>query len=98
MLVLSFVFYIKRFRLNTFSNDNKNTQLMIDMILVIVGISISQATITIIMSGDAELIQHAFVFGAGMDIISYFIITEIIGKLNILQDKEEESIGTESVK
>jgi len=98
LFVLSFVFYVKRFRLNTFSNDNKNTQLMIDMILVIVGISISQATITIIMSGDAELIQHAFVFGAGMDIISYFIITEIIGKLNILQDKEEESIGTESVK
>jgi len=86
LLALAFAFYSRKKRLNSGSNDEKIKQHMLDMILLIAGIGISQAIISIIMSGDAEITQHAFLLGAGIDIIFYFIMVEAIRDLSIFQD------------
>jgi len=98
LLICGFAFFGKRLRKNRLIKENENTPLMMEAILIIAGIGISQAAISIIMSGDAEFSQHAFLFGASMDLIVYFIMAELLGRLNILQEGEVKSIGTESIK
>ena len=64
-------------------NDRRSTVMIDTMILVLV-VCLSQAIITIINSGDAELVQHCFLLGFGIDIMSYFALAEELHKLNIL--------------
>lgn len=63
--------------------DSRNT-VFLDTLLVVVVVLLSQSFITIVNSGDAEMIQHCFLVSLGMDIITYFVFAEIIHKLNIL--------------
>ncbi|WP_414732172.1 hypothetical protein [Acetobacterium carbinolicum] len=63
--------------------DNRDT-VFLDTLLVVVLLLLSQSFITIVNSGDAEMIQHCFLVSLGMDIITYFVFAEIVNKLNIL--------------
>ncbi len=63
--------------------DRRST-VMVDTLILVLAVGLSQAIITIINSGDAELVQHCFLLGFGIDIMSYFVLAEILHKLNIL--------------
>lgn len=63
---------------------NRRSTVMIDVMMLVLVICLSQAIITIVNSGDAELVQHCFLLGFGIDIMSYFALAEVLHKLNIL--------------
>lgn len=65
------------------TQDRRSTVIM-DTMLTVLFICLSQAVITIVNSGDAELVQHCFLLGFGIDIMSYFVLVEVLHKLNIL--------------
>jgi hypothetical protein len=62
----------------------RRSTIFLDMMLVILIISVSQAIVTIIFSGDAEMIQHCFLVNFGTDIVTYFVFSEVLHKLNII--------------
>lgn len=65
-----------------FYEERRNTVFM-DTVMLIVLICLSQAIITIVNSGDAQMIRHCFLIGLGIDIITYIIFTEIVHRIKI---------------
>lgn len=65
-----------------FYEERRNTVFM-DTVMLIVLICLSQASITIVNSGDAQMIRHCFLIGLGIDIITYIIVTEIVHRIKI---------------
>lgn len=63
---------------------NRRSTIFLDMMLVVLLISISQSIVTIIFSGDAEMIRHCFIVNFGIDIVTYFVFSEVLHKLNII--------------
>jgi hypothetical protein len=55
-----------------------------DIILILFGIAISQALITIFNSGDTELSQHLFLQSAAIDLIIYFCFAEVLHRIKII--------------
>ena len=49
-------------------------------------IAMADVTYVILHSGDAQLVQYNIVPGAAMDILLYFVIAEMLHKLNLLED------------
>ena len=47
-------------------------------------IGLSQAIIAIIMSGSAAMQQHALIMGFVLDIILFYVVTELVGKVNVI--------------
>lgn len=64
--------------------EDRRSTVVLDTLIMVVFVCFSQAIIAIINSGDAELIQHCFLLGFGIDIVSYFVLAEVLHKLNIL--------------
>lgn len=64
------------------TKDRRNT-VFLDMMVVLLLICISQAAITIINSGDAEMVQHCFLVSYTMDIMIFYSLSEIVHKINI---------------
>lgn len=56
----------------------------LETMLIIICIAFSQAIITIVNSGDAELSQHLFLFSVVIDILIYFCFSEVLHRLNII--------------
>ena len=52
-------------------------------------IAMADLTYVIMHSGDAQLVQYNIVLGAVMDLLLYFVVAEILHKLNILEDRDE---------
>ncbi|BCN29937.1 glycan biosynthesis hexose transferase WsfD [Anaeromicropila herbilytica] len=65
-------------------DDDRRSTVFLDNLIGVIIILLSQAIITIVNSGDAEMIQHCFLVGLGIDILSYFVFAEIIHKINII--------------
>lgn len=59
--------------------------LMMSMVLI----GIADLTYVICKSGDAQLIQFNITMGAVMDILFYYVMAEILHKLNILEETNE---------
>ncbi len=62
--------------------DRRST-VFVDMMMMLVLVCFVQAAITIVNSGDAEMVQHCFLISYAMDILTYFVFAEIIHKINI---------------
>lgn len=77
-----FMLFWKKYTLRPVE-DRRNT-VFLDALVVTFLIILSQSVITIINSGDAEMTQHCFIVCLGMDIITYYVFSEIVHKLNIL--------------
>ncbi len=88
LLIISFVFYGRGTQPGSNRNPLKDSQLMAETVIITAGIGITQAVITIIMSGDAEITQHGFLLGAALDVILYFTAADLLSKLDILQERE----------
>ncbi|MDO5574844.1 MAG: hypothetical protein Q4G60_12795 [bacterium] len=65
-------------------SENRRSTVVLDTLIMVLFICLSQAIISIVNSGDAELTQHCFLMGCGIDMMSYFVLVEILHKLNIL--------------
>jgi len=59
--------------------------------LTIAAIGLADITAVICLSGDAQLVQCSMTFGVTLDLLFYFVIAEILHKLNILEGKHETS-------
>lgn len=64
---------------------DKSKEIYLDIMVFVLCACLSQGIITIIRSGDAQMIQHGFLLGVGIDIITYFVFVEILHKLNIIE-------------
>ena len=62
--------------------DRRST-VFIDMMMVVVLVCILQAGNTIIHSGDAEMLQHCFLVSFGIDLLTYFVLAELVHKIKI---------------
>jgi hypothetical protein len=58
---------------------------------VVAFIGVGDILYVMIRSGDAQLTQYQFLMGLSMDFLFYFVLTEILYKLNILETKNEEA-------
>lgn len=65
-------------------SENRRSTVVLDTLILVLFICISQAVISIVNSGDAELTQHCFLMGCGIDVMTYFVLAEVLHKLNIL--------------
>lgn len=63
--------------------EERRSTIFLDTMIVVVLICLSQATITIVNSGDAEMVQHCFLVSYGIDILTYFVFAEIVHKIKI---------------
>ena len=54
-------------------------------------IAMADLTYVILHSGDAQLVQYNIVLGTVMDILLYFVVAEILHKLNLLEDEDGNS-------
>ena len=54
-------------------------------------IAMADLTYVILHSGDAQLVQYNIVLGTVMDILLYFVVAEMLHKLNVLEDKDDNS-------
>lgn len=63
--------------------EERRSTIFLDTMMVIIFICLSQAAITIVNSGDAEMIRHCFLISFGIDIITYFAFAEIVHRIRI---------------
>ena len=59
--------------------------------LVVLVIGMVDITAVICRSGDAQLVQCSMTLGVALDLLLYYVIAEILHKLNILEGKHEET-------
>ena len=59
--------------------------------LAVTFIGMADITAVICRSGDSQLVQFSMTLGVALDILLYFVIAEILHKLNILEGKHEEA-------
>ena len=64
-------------------NKDRRSMVFIDMLMVVLLVCLTQAGVTIIQSGDAQMARHCFLVSYGMDIMIYFVFSEIVHKINI---------------
>jgi len=88
LLVLVFLAYLlssrkKRQRLLKISDQEINLLFVFSILVAMIGIS--QASISIAMSGDSEFTQHAFLLGAAIDVIVFRVVAQVIPRLNIFK-------------
>ncbi len=90
LIIAAYIFYTRISREKDYSNQLRNRNILFYLILFIIGVGVSQAMISIIMSGAAELGQHAFLMGATMDMMIFLLFAEVLPRMNILEKKEHE--------
>lgn len=59
--------------------------------LAITAIGLGDITAVICLSGDAQLVQCSMTFGVALDLLFFFVLAEILHKLNILEGKDEKA-------
>jgi hypothetical protein len=89
LIIAAYVMYIRSYR-NSRNGKLQQGKIMFLQVLLIVAIGGSQVIISIIMSGAAELGQHAFLMGAALDMMIFLLFSEALIKMNILETKEGE--------
>lgn len=70
---------------NRVNIEDKRSPILLQTMILIILVGLSQSIMTIVMSGDAEFSGHIFIFGVSIDLLCYFSFSEILHKLNIIQ-------------
>ena len=65
------------------AEDRRNT-IFLDMLLIVLGVLLSQSVVVIINSGDAEMVQRMFLVGLSLDIMTYCVFAELQHKIKIV--------------
>ncbi|MFA9378047.1 MAG: hypothetical protein ACERKZ_15085 [Lachnotalea sp.] len=63
--------------------EERRSTIFLDTMIVIALICLCQAAITIVNSGDAEMVRHSFLISFGIDLITYYAFSEVIHRINI---------------
>lgn len=63
--------------------EDRRSTVLLDCMMVLLLICVSQAGVTIVNSGDAAMIRHCFLVSLCMDIMTYFVFAEIAHRINI---------------
>ncbi len=66
----------------------RRRSIMLDLLVMITVIGLAQAFLIIVKSGDAEMIRYGFFVGASIDLLIFFVLTELLHRLNILESGE----------
>lgn len=64
-------------------NRERRSTVFMDMLITVLLICIFTAAVTIVNSGDAEMVQHCFLISYGMDIMIFYVFAELAHKINI---------------
>lgn len=84
VLFIATIVLFRRKKLSAESNNRFRAFIPLEIMLLILLIGISQAMITVVNSGDAEMTQHLFLFSLSIDLLIYFCFAEILPKLNLI--------------
>lgn len=82
LTVATILLFYKRYSINSM-NDRRNT-VFLDILIVVLGILLSQSIVVIVNSGDAEMVQRLFLVGLSIDIMTYCVFAELLHKLRIV--------------
>ena len=85
LLVALILLYRWLSRQNQDGPDMGYVQILQPLVILIIGVGISQALVCIIMSGHAEFGQRAFLLGLAMDIILYLFICKLLLVMKIFE-------------
>jgi len=93
VLLLCLAYYLSRRnekKAKAKKRDTAEVLPLYELTLIAALIGLSQSIIAIVMSGDAEFTQHAFLLGASMDINVYLIITGALSGMKLFEDEKHE--------
>jgi hypothetical protein len=65
------------------TKDRRNT-IFLDLLMMLLGVLLSQSVVVIINSGDAEMVQRMFLVGLSLDIMTYCVFAELQHKIKIV--------------
>ncbi len=82
LFAIVILFRQKSVRINTYYRQRNSIPL--ETMLIIFFIGLSNAIVTIVNSGDAEMTQHLFLFSVSIDLLIYFCFAEVLHRLRIL--------------
>ena len=63
--------------------EDRRSTVILDMLITVLIVILAEAALIIICSGDAEMIQHTFIIGFGIDIMTYYTFAELLHKIKI---------------
>lgn len=78
LVIIAYLAQKKRVKGSSISLQAIENIKILELTLILLAIGLSQAAITIIMSGVAEFTQHGFLLGASTDMIVYFLVAKAI--------------------
>lgn len=67
----------------------RKRDVMLDVLVMITVMGMAQAFLIVICSGDAEMIRYGFFVGASIDLLIFFVLTELLHKMNIIETGED---------
>ncbi len=84
VLLAAIVLLFRQKSVKIIGGYRQRSSIPLEVMLVIFCIGVSNAMITIVNSGDAEMIQNLFLFSVSLDLIIYFSLAEVLHRLKIL--------------
>ncbi len=66
----------------------RSRSVMLDLMVMLTVMGLAQAFLIIVKSGDAEMIRYGFFAGASIDLLIFFVLAELLHRLNILESGE----------
>jgi hypothetical protein len=82
ILLIAVILLFRRRRRNIEEKLPERHSIPLEAMILVLLIGLSQALITIVYSGDAEMPEHLFLFSVAIDILIYFCFAEILQRLN----------------
>jgi len=84
VLLLASIMLFRQKSIKTAEKYKHRRAIPLEALLIVFCIGISQAIITIVNSGDAEMSQRLFLFSVAVDILIYFCFAEVLHRLKII--------------
>ncbi len=78
--------YMRRLMRSTAGRDSRGTLAFVTLALTL-AIGLSQAIAAIVESGDGDIQKQSFLLGIAIDLVSYYLIAEVIHRTNIFSGK-----------
>lgn len=83
------ILYLRRVTRSTTASDSRGTLTFITLALML-AIGLSQAVTAIVESGDGDIQKQSFLLGLAIDLVSYYLVAEVIHRTNIFAGKASE--------
>ena len=84
VLLVAIVLLFKQKSVKIIKGYRQRSSIPLEVMLVIFFVGVSNAIVTIVNSGDAEMVQNLFLFSVSLDLIIYLSLAEVLHRLKIL--------------